>query len=303
MMYPHLYLLIAVAGLLCQTAIAQENTVTSGNYRIQYCGKGPGSKAARLQRLLPQFRNNLKLVLADVNQSTTSKAYQAYFKSQANAAKVKSIFQAIADGIQLHIAVPGAPSKFYHPVYPTLLCLDPSMPNVAKLHAVCGTTRGGGGKPAASIIPHSQFMVLCPEFWHFRKGADRTDCPQVKRNKFVPDDHRIVINKFGVFVHEFAHAYTHNWDPKETYRPMDAVKLSAKKSLKNANNFALYAASEYSPLSAEVFSTKKPSEKLTKAIKVSLRVVPNTLIRSFSRTRSVYYKKFPKSTQPTSSHR
>ncbi|KAI4277272.1 MAG: hypothetical protein LQ337_001919 [Flavoplaca oasis] len=301
-MYPHLYLLIAVAGLLCQTAIAQENTVTSGNYRIQYCGIGPGSKAARLQTLLPQFRNNLKLVLADVKRGTTSKAYQAYFKSQANAAKVESIFQAIADGIQLHIAVPGAPSKFYHPVYPTMLCLDPSMPNVAKLQAVCMTTRGGG-KPAASIIPHSQFMVLCPDFWHLRKGADRTNCPQVKRNKFVPDDHRIMINKFGVFVHEFAHAYTHKWDPKEIYSPMDAVKLSAKHSLKNANNFALYAASEYFPLSAEVFSTKKPNGKLTEAIKVSLRVVPNTLIRISSGTRSVYYRKFPKSTQPTWSHR
>ncbi|KAL8877000.1 MAG: hypothetical protein Q9198_004902 [Flavoplaca austrocitrina] len=241
-MYPHLYLLIAVAGSLCQAAVAQENTATTGNYQIYYCGEGPGSKAARLQTLLPHFRDNLKLVLVDVKRGTTSKAYQAYFKSQANAAKVEAIFQAIADGIQLYVRVPGAPTKHYHPVYPTMLCLDPRIPNVAALQAVCSATRGGG-KAAATIIPHSQFMVMCPDFWKLRKGPDRTDCPQVKRNKFVPDDHRIAVNKFGVFVHEFAHAYTHNWDPKEIYSPMDAVKLSAAQSLKNANNFALYAAS------------------------------------------------------------
>lgn len=264
-MYLHLYLLIAVAGLLCQTVTAQENTVKSGNYQIQYCGKGPGSKAIRLQRLLPKFRNNLKLVLADVKRGTTSKAYQAYFKSQANVAKVESIFQAIADGIKLYIAVPGAPSKFYHPVYPTMLCLDPSMPNVAKLQAVCSTTRDGG-KAAASIIPHSHFIVLCNDFWKLRKAPNRTDCPQVKRNKFVPDDHRIMINQFGVLLHELAHAYTHNWDPKEIYGPMDAVKLSAKRSLKNANNFALYAASEFLPLSAEVLSTMISDGKLMETI-------------------------------------
>ncbi|KAL8895430.1 MAG: hypothetical protein Q9192_003637 [Flavoplaca navasiana] len=264
-MYPHLYLLIAVAGLLCQPAVAQENTATSGNYQIYYCGEGPGSKAARLQTLLPHFRDNLKLVLADVKRGSTSKAYQAYFKSQANAAKVEAIFQAIADGIQLYVPVPGAPTKHHHPVYPTMLCLDPRIPNVAALQAVCSATRGGG-KAAATIIPHSQFMVMCPDFWKLRKGPDRTDCPQVKRNKFVPDDHRIAVNKFGVFVHEFTHAYTHNWDPEEIYSPGDAVKLSAKQSLKSANNFALYAASEYSPLSAEVFSTKTFNGKLMEAI-------------------------------------
>ncbi|KAL8984817.1 MAG: hypothetical protein Q9205_001308 [Flavoplaca limonia] len=236
-------LLVKSGRCVLTAAVAQENTATTGNYQIYYCGEGPGSKAARLQTLLPHFRDNLKLVLVDVKRGTTSKAYQAYFKSQANAAKVEAIFQAIADGIQLYVRVPGAPTKHYHPVYPTMLCLDPRIPNVAALQAVCSATRGGG-KAAATIIPHSQFMVMCPDFWKLRKGPDRTDCPQVKRNKFVPDDHRIAVNKFGVFVHEFAHAYTHNWDPKEIYSPMDAVKLSAAQSVKNANNFALYAASD-----------------------------------------------------------
>ncbi|KAI4285556.1 MAG: hypothetical protein L6R38_000577 [Xanthoria sp. 2 TBL-2021] len=264
-MYSHLYLLIAVAGLLCQAAIAQENLVTSGNYQILYCGKGPRSKAAQLQTLLPQFRDNLQLVLADVKRGTTSKAYRAYFKSQANAAYVDSIFQAMADGALLHIAVPGAPSKFTRPVYPTIVCLDPGTPNVEKLQAVCSVTMRGG-KAVASIVPHSHIMVLCPSFWEQpKKGPLRSDCPMVKRNKFVPDDHRVMLNHFGAFVHEFTHAYTRNWDTKELYSPMDAVKLSAKLSLKNPNNFALYAASESSPPLSCLSGPNGFDRKLTEA--------------------------------------
>ncbi|KAL8989108.1 MAG: hypothetical protein Q9169_008432, partial [Polycauliona sp. 2 TL-2023] len=231
-----------------------DNLVTSGNYHILYCGRGPGSKAVRLQTLIPQFQEDLKLVLADVNRSTTSKAYRAYFKSPANAAYVESIFQAISDGTLLQIKVPGAPSN-PNPVHPTIVCLDRSLPpeNRRTLQALCGTTRDGA-KPAASIIPQSHWMILCQEFWkNLETRPERSKCPAVRRNKFIPDDHRVMINKFGAFVHEFAHAYIHNWDPNEIYAPMDAVELSASLSLKNANNFALYAASEYSPPSFDSF--------------------------------------------------
>ncbi|KAL8668751.1 MAG: hypothetical protein Q9168_006629 [Polycauliona sp. 1 TL-2023] len=254
-----LYLLITVFSLLCQSAIAQENLVTSGNYQIQYCGRGPRSKAAKLQTLIPQFKNDLKLVLADAKRSSTSKAYRAYFKSPANAAYVESIFQAIADGILLRIAVPGSVPKKYHSVYPTIVCLDPTLPNIQLYRAVCNVLTPDGAKPAASIVPQSHVMILCPDFWkNMEDLPTRSECPAVRRNTFVPDDHRVMINKFGTFVHEFTHAYTHNWNPKEIYGPMDAVKLSAKLSLKNANNFALYAASEYFVPSFNTFGSKGP---------------------------------------------
>ncbi|KAI4226039.1 MAG: hypothetical protein L6R36_003485 [Xanthoria steineri] len=244
-MHSPLYLLIAVAGLLCQAAIiiAQENLATSGNYQIEYCGKGPGSKAARLQALLPQFRDNLQLVLADVKRGTKSKAYRAYFKSQANAAYVESIFQAMADGTPLQVAVPGAPSDFRRPAFPTIVCVDPSIPIYEKLRAVC-SEKTLGVRVLGSIVPQTHIMVVCPAFWQvLTKGPVRSDCPTVKRNKFVPDNHRVAENQYGVLVHEFTHAYTHNWDPKEVYDPMEAVKLNATRSLKNPSNFALYAAS------------------------------------------------------------
>lgn len=247
-MYFHLCLLMSVAGLLSQLAIAQENLAVSGNYRIRYCGKGPDSKTAQLQALLPKFWKQLQLVLTDVKRGTASKAYQAFFKSQDNATYVQSIFQAIADGALVHIPVDGAPTHLSSSVYPSLLCIDPSIPNVDGLLPACNHA-------AAGIVPNREIVVLCDDFWTQMKDRPlpvRSDCPRVKHNKFFPDDYRVMYNQFGTFVHEFAHAYIRVWDPAntETYNPTDAVNLSAERSLLNANNYALYASSEYSSLSS-----------------------------------------------------
>ncbi|KAL8899207.1 MAG: hypothetical protein Q9207_006310 [Kuettlingeria erythrocarpa] len=232
---------MSVAGLLFQPAIAQENLASSGNYRIRYCGKGPGSKAAQLQALLPKFWAQLQLVLADVKRGTASKAYSAYFKSQDNATYVQSVFQAIADGALVQIPVDGAPSHFSSSVLPSIICVDPSVPNVDSLLSTCNHV-------AAAIVPNREIVILCDHFW--TQMADRplpvrSDCPRVRHNKFVPDDYRVMYNQFGTFVHEFAHAYIRVWNPDntETYNPTAAVNLSAERSLLNANNYALYASS------------------------------------------------------------
>ncbi|KAL8905262.1 MAG: hypothetical protein Q9171_006738 [Xanthocarpia ochracea] len=232
---------MSVAGLLFQPAIAQENLTFSGNYRIRYCGKGPGSKAAQLQALLPKFWEQLQLVLADVKRGTASKAYRAYFKSQDNATYVESIFQAIADGALVHIPVDGAPTHFSSSSYPSLLCVDPSVPNVDELLPVCNHA-------AAAIVPNREIVILCDHFWIQMKDRPlpvRSDCPRVKHNKFFPDDYRVMYNQFGTFVHELTHAYIRVWDAAntETYNPTDAVNLSVEDSLLNANNYALYASS------------------------------------------------------------
>ncbi len=240
---------MTAASLLCQAVFAQENLVRSGNYEIRFCGKGPGSKAAQLQRLLPQFWDDLQLVLADLERGNASKAYRAYFKFQSNAAYVESIFQAMADGAPVQIPpLRGSPSKQSHRTRPAIVCLDPKIPNLETLSAVCV-------QAAASILPNNHIVLLCPAFWQGMKLRPlRRDCPRVKGNKFVPDDYRVAYNQFSVFVHEFTHAYTQNWDTKETYRPTAAVKLSAALSLRNPNNFALYAASELPLVSSTITS-------------------------------------------------
>ncbi|KAL8997830.1 MAG: hypothetical protein Q9169_003003 [Polycauliona sp. 2 TL-2023] len=91
-------------------------------------------------------------------------------------------------------------------------------------------------------------MIICDDFWKqqgSRPFPVLTDCPKVKFGKFRPDDYRVMNNQFGTFVHEFSHIYTGNFPPsdQDTYHPTAAVMLSAEESIKNAQNFALYASS------------------------------------------------------------
>ncbi|KAL8836839.1 MAG: hypothetical protein Q9176_006072 [Flavoplaca citrina] len=237
-MYLRLSLLLTLIGLLCQPSLAQENRVNSGWYEIVYCGAGPDSKAAKLQTLLPQIYEKLLLVLADVKQGVASKAFRAYFKTNDNIAYVESIFQQIAAGSPVQVPVEGAPSGFTVPYSPMIVCVDPTTPGVNYLQEQCK------GVTAASN-DNTQIVVLCDLFWTLtdRVMPRSSECPKVKYNKFHPDDHRLVQNQFGAFVHEFAHTYTGVWGTHETYEPTAAVKLSAKESLRNPQNFALYAAS------------------------------------------------------------
>lgn len=246
----HFYVLWITAAFL-HFAHTQENSVWSGHYAIRYCGSGPGSKAAKLQALLPVFWNYLQHVLTDMQQGTGSKAYRAFFKSQGNAARVENIFRRMANGD--NILIPGNGPILTRLLRPSILCLDHSIPNYEGLKAVCDL-----GFPPATIVPNRELVVLCPGFWELDEEPYYSECPRVRRNRFSPNDHRVMYNMFGTFVHEFAHAYLGNWDTNETYKVMDAAELSAEISLKNANNYALYAASEsYHCLSMCVFRQRR----------------------------------------------
>ncbi|KAL8723003.1 MAG: hypothetical protein Q9225_000619 [Loekoesia sp. 1 TL-2023] len=230
----HLCVLLVTAALL-HFAHTQENTVWSGHYAIRYCGSGIGSKTARLQALLPHFWDYLEQVLIDVQKGTSSKAYRAFFKTQGNAARVENIFRRMANGD--NVLILGNGPILTRLLRPSILCLDPSIPNWEGLKAVCDL-----GSPPATTVPNRELVVLCPGFWEMDEGPDYSECPRMRRNKFGPNDHRVMYNMFGTFVHEFAHAYLGNWGTNETYKVMDAAELSAEVSLKNANNYALYAA-------------------------------------------------------------
>ncbi|KAL9632723.1 MAG: hypothetical protein Q9204_003677 [Flavoplaca sp. TL-2023a] len=257
-MYLHISLILTLIGLLCQPSLAQENRVNSGYYEIVYCGAGPDSKAAKLQTLLPQIYEKLLLVLADVKQGVASKAFHAYFKTNDNIAYVESIFHQIAAGSPVQVPVPGAPTSLTVPYNPMIVCLDLTLPGVDYLQQQCK------GSTAASN-PNTQIMVLCDNFWRLtdRVMPLNSECPKVKYNKFHPDDHRLVQTQFGAFVHEFAHTYTGIWGIHETYQPTAAVKLSAKESLRNPQNFALYAANAATALTNQIIAEEavEPTEE------------------------------------------
>ncbi|KAL9598638.1 MAG: hypothetical protein Q9219_004384 [cf. Caloplaca sp. 3 TL-2023] len=229
------YFILGIAISLFQLVSTQENIVVSGNYRIRYCGSGPGSKAARLEARIPEYQRYLQEVLKDVRRGPDSKAFRAFFKTQANVATVERTFRKMALGIPAEIPVAGPRLRS-----PSILCLDKSIPRWQSLQAACALG-------AASIVrPQRELVILCQAFWEMGDKPLLSECPRVRRNRFSPNDSRVQYNMFGVFVHEFAHVYLANWDTKEDYNPQQCVELDAEKSVRHPQNYALYAASEFS---------------------------------------------------------
>ena len=235
MQFQYLVLLTATVGI--SITHAQESFVESGAYGIRYCGTGASSKAATLQSLLSKFQSLLRLVQVDAQNATESKAFRAFFKNQSSAAYVRAVFKRMTDGRPA--VIPGEGLGDFEK--PSLVCLSPSMPGYGALKKQCGSTS------IATTRRNRAFVILCDPFWHLDEEPNRLECPVVSRNVFVHNqDDQILHNQFAAFVHEMAHAYTTSWTPADraTQGIMDCVKLSAGESIRNMQNYALYAASE-----------------------------------------------------------
>ncbi|KAL8709725.1 MAG: hypothetical protein Q9220_005511 [cf. Caloplaca sp. 1 TL-2023] len=233
----HFPLLLASSAILTLgVANAQLNAARSGNYWISYCGTGPGSKADQLLRLLPTFADDLRQVIADVDMGIRSKAYRAFFKTDQNAAAVRQVFQSMLDGAKVTLP-PEADETVPAPTDPVIMCLDPSMPYYPRFQQICAN-------PPAAMIGETSTAIFCPKFWDdMGDGPLFFQCPIVSVNQFYPNDQLVMYNKFGAFVHEFAHAYLGIWDPDEVYNVQDAVDLDAEASRRNPQSYALYASS------------------------------------------------------------
>lgn len=239
------FLILLIATTTLSTSYAQVNLVRSGSYEIRYCGTGPDSKAATLQALLPMFRSKLLLVQADAQKGTESKAFRAFFRNQSNAPYVQGVFKHMAEGRQAMIPGQGGATGHVRFENPNLVCLNPTMPGYETLRQQCGSTS------IATTRRNRALVLLCRPYWGLDEEPDGIDCPVVRRNVFTQNnDDRIMRNQFATFVHEMAHAYTASWIPAsgETKGIMDCVKLNAGASVKNVQSYALYAASEFVPL-------------------------------------------------------
>ena len=245
MFYSSVYLLSTIAVLVSRV-LSQENKVSSGNYQIAFCGAGPGSQAAQLQILLPQVWNNLILLRSDLDRGTKSPAFDAFFKTNNSLETVTKVFASIALG--LPILVPprdGNPGSQF--VLPTFLCISPSLP-IYDIETLVADCKSNSERPIMTI-DNSEIILICPSFFDLDDGPSRADCPRLRVNTLFPNDARLVTNKYAALIHELAHIYSPSSPAagsKETYKVMDAVKLSASRSLKNPNSYALYAAGESS---------------------------------------------------------
>ena len=96
--------------------------------------------------------------------------------------------------------------------------------------------------PAAAVV-NSNTIYICPNFWEVRIFPTKDTCPPLVNNQLPATFPSLVDTQYGIVVHELAHLYSPGTRGQggEVYDAQGAVELDAAASLRNANNFALYA--------------------------------------------------------------
>ncbi|MCJ1302022.1 hypothetical protein MMC08_004823 [Hypocenomyce scalaris] len=223
------------------------NEATSGNYVILKCGAGQAnSHASYLQTLLPLMASSLQNAITDVQLGTASMhGYTAFFKTNDNKKAVQSVFQNIADGTSITLDNNSALVSGRLTARPTVVCATQDDAATSALINSCNAEP----KMAASMLPASEFIVICPFFWTLPVFPPPNACPTVVNNELTPDNTNLVYSQYAALVHELTHLYNpaepaSGTGEGETYRVQQAVNLNAAQSLANANNFAFYAAGE-----------------------------------------------------------
>lgn len=258
-------------ALQARTQQDAENQVNSGLYRIRYCGTGPGSHAEQMLALLPKVWSNIQPLRGDIMLGTHSPAFWAFFKSRANVQTVSRIFSIIAFGKPITIpARLGVPSA--QVVTPSFLCVE-NLPGDSK-----GLQQHCAKNPSArmAVLRDTELVLICPSFWELPDDPSTDFCPRVRRNRFTPNDDSLITSKFGAIIHQITHIYikhdaklspTRDWN--EVPRVMDAVELSASKSLGNAVNYAMYASGE-----SRCISISRKGERWTDLLVSKARRLP-----------------------------
>ncbi|KAL8720151.1 MAG: hypothetical protein Q9225_002939 [Loekoesia sp. 1 TL-2023] len=235
------------------TADLLGDRVQSGNYAISLCGSAqPDSLASTLLTTLPYIWQQLQNVLVDVELGTASKhGFRSIFKSNKNKSFVRSVFHAIAEGGNITRKT-GKPSDTF--LNPTIICLNPNseiITNNMFYDYFCVNDAAATRWTAASTEPDTNFVVLCPPFWHLRLGLTDDACPSVvgtrRRRRLEPNDDALMESKYAVLLHELVHLYnpfepSAEVDIDEKYLIQDLVDLDAAEALANAQSYTAYAA-------------------------------------------------------------
>ena len=224
------------------------DVTSSGNYQIINCNTGkPQAEAEFLQQLLPLVRKQILRLLLDANRGTRSQhGFRAFFKSNKAIKIVRRVFEGIADGKPIPLTAERAQLIGSNTATPRLICVREAGGDPSLSYLMEGCRRQEGA--AIYVMDGREVIHICPLFWHLPAGHTKEKCPTVVDNKLTPDDPTLVATMYGALVHELVHLYnpatrsTAVEGAEEVYDVQKAVDLDAKASLKNANNYALYAA-------------------------------------------------------------
>ena len=236
-----LSLFLSAVAINC-LATDEEDTVSSGNYLIQFCDSElPKSNAAYLQQLLPQIYANLLVVIADARRGLASRyGYGAFFKTNFNIEEVVRVYQHMADGTDMLIqSTPGSNHPGLMEARPTFVCINATAP----LLGACFNSN-----PAKPVVTweDSNLIALCPSFWDRKmKPVPRTDCPRRQGNTLSSNGMALSLNQEAMIVQNLAWKYQNGSAWYDGIANMqDIMALNATASLKSAQMFALYYAGE-----------------------------------------------------------
>ncbi|KAL9603154.1 MAG: hypothetical protein Q9219_001357 [cf. Caloplaca sp. 3 TL-2023] len=192
--------------------------------------------------------SNLYSTLADLDYGIHSHhGYRSLFKTNAHVNDIRDVYRRIANAIELNATHPEMAGL--RP--PTILCRDDRATDPVDAHNYRVTCEKQPGQKLATgaVSSHETASVaLCDFFWRIPSEPEEDDCPiwtNGRRFRMLENSAALARNQYSILIHEFVHLYN-EYDPPydyvEVYKLQEAVNLDAAESLKNAANYAYYAA-------------------------------------------------------------
>lgn len=219
--------------------------------------------------MLERLQPILVKAIQDVESSTMSPAYRAFFKDAENTAYVSNILANITAGTPIH--PPGSVNEGG----PVVVCVNSTgviagtFPSGEKYDAYDGCT--SNPRMSSQSASGTPYVVLCPFFWTSGFATRRTfprenECLSVdtRRNRFREDITGLagpLVTHYAMWVllEQIVHIYLIPEQLKRGVAPgfksddaNDVFALSSDRALMSANSYVFYVASESLCLSSSV---------------------------------------------------
>lgn len=220
------------------------DAVQFGPYQFQNCKANNNN----IYTLLITLRQTLQLGITDLGSSTSSDAYNTFFKDIANAPYVREVFSNIIKGASVP-PEPGIPSSA-----PLFICVDGRdqvtfNENNRQVDAYtrCHTL---GETPAMALLT-TPYLVICPVFFtHPAIPLQSTaSCLDVdpRRSRFVQDGKSLIKYQMWHILHELVHYYVYSTKGRhlDVYGINACLALRSAYAVLNAQSYTYYIASEW----------------------------------------------------------
>ena len=230
-------------------------TVRIGPYYAQNCKSNNNNFAT----LLNTLRDTLQPILTDLRSTTSSDAYNTFFKDIAHAPYVRKVFSNITKGV----SVPPKPGT--QPWVPNFICVDDQdqvifSENHERVDAFT-RCRDIGEAPSYALLT-TPYIIICPVF--FTQAAlpvqSTASCLTVDshRNRFVQDGKRLIKYQLWHILHELVHYYVYSTkeDFLDIYGINFCLALPGRNAVLNAQSYVYYAASKWMSLRLPLLLTE-----------------------------------------------